>query len=205
MVKLDSVKIPKRSAEILGELEGLILSEGFARLSASEIAASLRCSKRTLYELAPSKKMLVLLALDKFFSRIRQEADDLSKNNLGSARLVYEYLQVGEHASERLSQILVADIAEWKPARILWQQHIRLRIDGLFQIIDNGVKEGVFRQVSPAFMAEIVFAGVNRLREPDFNDWTGLTIAEGFHELYLMLLHALISDGKVSELPVLKS
>ena len=204
MIKLDRVKIPKRSEEILDALEALILSEGFARLSVSEIASSLRCSKRTLYELAPSKKMLVLLALGKFFSRIRQEADDLSKNNLDSSRLVYEYLQVGEHASERLSQGLVVDMAEWEPARILWQQHIRLRIDGLFQIIDNGVKEGVFRQVSPAFMAEMVFAGINRLREPDFNDCTGLTIAEGFHELYLMLLHALISDGRVSELPVLK-
>ena len=60
------------------------------------------------------------------------------------------------------------------------------------RIIDNGVKAGVFREVQPAFVAEIVFASINRLREPDFSDSTDLTISEAFHELYEMLLHSLM-------------
>ncbi len=184
--------INKRSAETLDALEALILAEGFSRLNVSEIAAHLRCSKRTLYELAPSKKMLVLKALDNFFSRIRQEADHLTDNTLGPERLVYEYLHVGERAAQRLSQAVVADIDEWEPARTLWREHIRLRVDGMCRIIDNGIKAGVFREVSSVFIAEIVFASINRLREPDFSDSTGLTISESSHELYEMLLHSLM-------------
>lgn len=199
-----SAPINKRSAETLEALEALILAEGFSRLSVSEIAARLRCSKRTLYEFAPSKKMLVLMALDNFFSRIRQEADHMTDNTLDPERLVYEYLQVGEHASERLSQAVVADIDEWEPARTLWRKHIRLRVDGMCRIIDNGVKAGFFREVPSAFIAEVVFASINRLREPDFNDSTGLTISEAFHELYEMLLHSLMRSEAVSELPAIQ-
>lgn len=184
--------ISKRSAETLEAFEALILAEGFARLNVSEIAARLKCSKRTLYELAPSKKALVLKALDNFFSRIRQEAGHLAESAQDPERQVYEYLEVGARAAERLSQAVVADIHEWEPARTLWREHISLRIDGMCRIIDNGVKAGVFREVLPAFVAEIVFASINRLREPDFSDSTGLTISEAFHDLYEMLLHSLM-------------
>ncbi len=187
-----SAPISKRSAETLEAFEAIILAEGFSRLNVSEIAARLRCSKRTLYEIAPSKKMLVLKALDNFFNRIRQEADQVTDNTLDPERQVYEYLQVGARAAERLNQAVVADIHEWEPARTLWREHISLRVDGMCRIIDNGVKAGVFREVLPAFVAEIVFASINRLREPDFSDSTGLTISEAFHELYEMLLHSLM-------------
>ena len=182
----------KRRTETLEAFEALILAEGFSRLNVSEIAARLRCSKRTLYELAPSKKTLVLKALDNFFSRIRQESDHLTDNTLDPERQVYEYLQVGVRAAERMSQAVVADIHEWEPARTLWREHISLRIDGLCRIIDNGVKSGDFREVLPEFVAEIVFASINRLREPDFSASTGLTISEAFNDLYEMLLHSLM-------------
>ena len=134
----------------------------------------------------------MLKALDNFFSRIRQEADHLTDNTLDPERQVYEYLQVGVRAAERMSQAVVADIHEWEPARTLWREHISLRVDGLCRIIDNGVRTGDFREVLPEFVAEIVFASINRLREPDFSASTGLTISEAFHELYEMLLHSLM-------------
>lgn len=187
-----SAPISKRSAETLEAFEALILAEGFSRLNVSEIAARLRCSKRTLYELAPSKKTLVLKALDNFFSRIRQEGDNVTDGAPDPEHQVYEYLQVGVRAAERMSQTVVADIHEWEPARTLWREHISLRVDGLCRIIDNGVKTGNFREVLPEFVAEIAFASINRLREPDFSASTGLTISEAFHELYEMLLHSLM-------------
>ena len=70
-------QLNKRSAETLEALEALILSEGFSSLSVSDIASKLKCSKRTLYELAPSKKSLVLRALNNFFSRIREQGNDV--------------------------------------------------------------------------------------------------------------------------------
>ena len=51
-----SAPINKRRADTLEAFEALILAEGFSLLNVSEIAARLRCSKRTLYELARARR-----------------------------------------------------------------------------------------------------------------------------------------------------
>lgn len=186
-----SVPPSKRGADLLDALEDVVLRDGFARLSVSTIAARLSCSKRTLYELAPSKRELVLTVLDRFFQRIRIDAEHACADAIDAEQRIYAYLQAGVRAAERLSQTTVGDIHGWPPARQLWRDHVRLRVDGLTRIIDSGIREGMFRDVSPAFVAEVVFASINRLREPDFYDATDLTIAQAFDELYGMLVAGL--------------
>ena len=186
----------KRGAELLDALEEMMLRDGFADLGVSEIAMRLSCSKRTLYELAPSKRELVLLVLERFFARIRHHAGLACDTARDTEQGIYAYLQAGVRAAERLSPTTVADIHRWPPARALWQEHVKLRVAGLSHLIDSGTREGVFRKIPPAFVAEMVFASINRLREPDFYDSTDLTISEAFDELYNMLLAAMTPTRK---------
>lgn len=181
----------KRGSELLDALEDMVLREGFASLGVSEIATRLSCSKRTLYELAPSKRELVLLVLERFFARIRRDAAVATDTTTDAQQRIYAYLQAGVRAAENLSPTTVADIHRWQPARAIWQEHVRLRVEGLSKLIDSGTRAGVFRKIPPAFVAEVVFASINRLREPGFYDSTDLTISEAFDELYSMLLAAL--------------
>ena len=129
----------------------------------------------------------MLLVLDRFFARIRRDAATASD----AQQRIYAYLQAGVRAAEHLSPTSVADIHRWPPARAIWQEHVRLRVEGLSRLIDSGTRAGVFRKIRPAFVAEVVFASINRLREPGFYDSTDLTISEAFDELYSMLLAAL--------------
>ncbi|MNC97720.1 hypothetical protein D3C83_154730 [compost metagenome] len=62
------------------------------------------------------------------------------------------------------------------------------------RLIEDGIAVGAFRPFPPAFVAEVVFASINRLREPDFYRSTDLSISAAFDELYEMLLAALTSD-----------
>jgi len=177
--------------EVLDALEALLLAGGFRQLGVADMAARLNCSKRTLYELAPSRDALLLGVIERFFARIRDEAARASAGQPPSAQCIYDYLQVGVRAAERLGAAAVADIQGWPPARALWQDHVRQRVEGLSRIIEAGVATGEFRAFPPAFVAEVVFAAINRLREPDFYRATDLTISEAFDELYAMLLSAL--------------
>lgn len=185
------VTLSKRGCELLDALEDMVLREGFADLGVSEIATRLSCSKRTLYELAPSKRELVLLVLQRFFARIRRDAANACEHASDAQQRIYAYLQAGVRAAENLSATTVTDIHRWPPARAIWQDHVRLRVEGLSKLIDSGTRAGVFREIPPAFVAEVVFASINRLREPDFYESTDLTISEAFDELYSMLLAAL--------------
>lgn len=181
----------RRGEQILETFEDLVLSRGFARLNVSTIAQQLSCSKRTLYELAPSRDDLILRVIERFFARIRSDATLAVLGQDDPRQRIYRYLQVGAHAAERLSAAAVADIHAWAPARAIWQKHVRLRVDGLTEIIEAGIRARVFRSVPPAFVAEVVFAAINRLREPEFYRSTDLAIAEAFDELYAMLIAAL--------------
>lgn len=183
---------PKRSAELLNTLEAIILADGFARLSVAEIAASLECSKRTIYELAATKNDLVLMSVARFFERIRLDAAIAITKTDNPAQQIFEYLQVGVRAAQRLSPQAVADIHKWEPARKIWQEHVRMRVDGLRELIDHGISLGVFRNIKSNLVAEIVFASINRLREPDFYANTNISISEAFQEFYRLLLAALV-------------
>ena len=182
----------KREAELWATLQHIILSDGFARLSVSEMAQRLGCSKRTIYELAPTKNDLVLRVITMFFEQLRAEADVESMSDDDPAVQIFEYLQVGVRAAQRLGPIAIADIDKWEPARRIWQEHIRLRVEGLRNLIERGVETGNFRDINPALVAEMVFAGLSRLREPDFYRSTGISAPEAFEQYYKMLLYALV-------------
>ena len=59
-----------RHRSILEGLEKLMRDGELAKLTIGDMATRLECSRRALYELAPSKEQLVLLVLDRVMHRI---------------------------------------------------------------------------------------------------------------------------------------
>ncbi len=186
----------RRAQALLPVLSEMIMNEGFSRLSVSEMAERLGCSKRTIYELAPSKNDLVLRILYEFFARLRAEAEAAVGVTHDPARQIHDYLQVGVRAAQRLGPVALRDIDKWEPARRLWQEHTRLRVEGLSKLIERGVTLGAFRAIKPRLVAELAFASISRLREPDFYASTNLSISEAFQEYYRMLLASLVAEDR---------
>src|SRR5262245_65721969 len=58
---------PDRQDRLRDRLVAYLLGHGFAQLTVEDLARELRCSKSTLYQLAPSKAELVVLAVRHFF------------------------------------------------------------------------------------------------------------------------------------------
>lgn len=190
----DCPLLSRRAQEVFAFIEAIVLEEGFARLTIGELAERLECSKRTIYELAPSKNELVMRILSAFFSGIRDDAARAIALEADPSRRIYVYLQAGVHAATNLSSRAVADIDRWEPARSIWQQHLDLRVQGLRELLENGIAHGAFRDVNPQFVAEIVFAGLNRLRQPDFYTRTGVSASSAFQEYYRILLTGLLAE-----------
>ena len=57
----------RRQRDLLDGLQALFLAEGFRYLSLDVLAARLRCSKTTLYALAPSKEQLAVAVVTHYF------------------------------------------------------------------------------------------------------------------------------------------
>ena len=84
-----------RAMVLLGSIEAIILSDGFARLCISDLAERLSCSKRTIYEIAPTKNALVLKVLGDFFAQIRTDAAFAATTKPLAAERLHDYLQAG--------------------------------------------------------------------------------------------------------------
>ena len=89
-----------RQAELMDQLEDLFLSEGFAHLTIDEIVGQLRCSKMTLYALAPSREQLTITVLRRFFEQ--------------AATAVEARIQAGSSSEDRIRACVVAPAEEMR-------------------------------------------------------------------------------------------
>lgn len=190
-----------RQQRLLDALETIFLGEGFSDVTVAELARRLRCSRRSLYELAPSKEALFLRVLDRYLSRLREQGRQAT---LGVApeRAFEPYLMPAVEAARKLSAAVMRDITAWPPADEMWRAHTRERMQGLRTLVERCVELKIFRGIDPYLVAEVMAASLRRICEPNFLADSGMTYREAVSELYGLLLHGLVRpDQKPGQKP----
>ncbi|MCL4744053.1 MAG: TetR/AcrR family transcriptional regulator [Burkholderiaceae bacterium] len=179
-----------RQLRLLDDLETIFLAEGFRDARVADLARRLRCSRRSFYELAPTKEALFLRVLDRYLRTLRDEG---SKATVGvPPELAFEpYLRPALEAARKLSSAAMRDIDAYPPASALWRRHTRERMQGLRALVERCVEQGVFRGIDPRLVAEVMTVSLRRICEPDFLCTTELSYREAVSELYGLLLHGL--------------
>jgi len=88
MLMLEPRDLSPRQQEVLDTVEAVFLREGLRPVRIGRLAEEARCSRSTLYELAPSKEELFLLVLDRMIRRTRrQSAEAIDRERDPEARL----------------------------------------------------------------------------------------------------------------------
>lgn len=168
-------RLGPRHREVLGQLEGLFLQEGFAGLSVRELAGSVGCSRRTLYELAPSKDELVLLVLDRFLHRVGRDAIEAIDAECSYADQITAYF-LGGIELQRLSHVFGEDLADDASARRLFDRHYSFVMALTEQLVRDGVEAGEFRPVEPAIVAGVLAGTGMFFNQPDVRADSGLEL-----------------------------
>ena len=186
-----------RAKRALEALEEIFLREGFRRVSVGDLAARLRCSRRTLYELAPTKENLFLLVVDTFLSRIRRRGEEAARTISEPASRIERYLAPGISESARATNVFFADVAGLPAAKRMLDGHQRIRMASLREIVADGARHGVFRGLDPHLVAEVFTSAYRRVSRPDFLASANLSITEAYAELSRLLRHGLLHpDGR---------
>jgi AcrR family transcriptional regulator len=147
-------RLGARHREVLDELEHLFLTHGFVGWTIGGLAARVGCSRRTLYELAPSKDELVLVVLDRLLhARGRSSLDAIDPTD-GYAVQLRSYLTGG--VTFELRPTLVRHLADDAPARRLVDRHYRFAMSVIERLVELGVRSGEFRPVDPALVAAMI-------------------------------------------------
>lgn len=185
-----------RQVELLDKLEVIFLEEGFRRLTIGELASRLKCSKRTIYELAPSKQELVLLVMDRWLMRIRSMGRAGMLKHTDPVDRIEAYLEPGVSESIRAGSQFLADVQSSPPAHSILELHQRERTQVLRDILDDGKTRGRFRAFHSALVAEVFLASVARINEPSVLGAANLGFSEAFSEFFGLILHGIVDESK---------
>ncbi len=185
-------RLGPRHREILDQLESVFLTEGFASVTVAQLAASVGCSRRTLYELAPSKDALVLIVLDRFLHRVGRTALNTVDAEQPIAEQLRSYIN-GALELQRLTAAFADDLADDPAARRLLDRHFRYVMSVSESLIERGIEAGEFRDVSPGVAAGMLAGSGLYFSQPGILDDVGMTRDEASHEMTDIVLRSLLN------------
>lgn len=91
----------RRQSELLDRLLSLFLTQGFSRFTLDDLAAELRCSKTTLYALAPSKEQLAVEVVKHYFKNATAQVEATVARQTRHDRRIAAYLNAVADALRR--------------------------------------------------------------------------------------------------------
>ncbi|WP_112244621.1 TetR/AcrR family transcriptional regulator [Kribbella monticola] len=184
----------RRQSELLDRLLSLFLTQGFSRFTLDDLAAELRCSKTTLYALAPSKEQLAVEVVKHYFKNATAEVESAVAKQTRPDRRIAAYLGAVADALRPASRTFLDDVATFAPARSVYERNTRIAADRVRSLIEDGIAGKAFRQVDIGFAAEMVAHTMQAIQRGDIARRTGLSDAEAYRELASFVLHSLRHD-----------
>jgi AcrR family transcriptional regulator len=191
--------VAAKQRELLDALEEIFQKEGFRKVTMAELAARLRCSRRTFYELAGSKEELFLRVLERLLDRIRRLGDEAAGELEDPGARLEAFLRPGFVETVQASTTFFDDIDSFPSARRMMNEHQARRAESIRRIIEDGVRRGQLRRVNAYLVSEAARVVARRLKEPEFLRGASLSVGEAFREWTGLLLHGLLhstSDEK---------
>lgn len=148
-----------RQTEILDELEALLLGGSFADLTMAEIASAARCSLRTLYELAPSKDVLVVTVIDRMLWRIGRQAANAIRPDDAPLDALRSFLAASTQAVSGVTAAASLDLAATPGALEVADRHEQYLVGIVEELLAAARDDGSLRDVDIGAFA-VVLAGL---------------------------------------------
>lgn len=181
-----------RLERLYEELEHLFLREGFLHFRTEELARRLRCSKRALYQIAPSREDLFELVVERWLAKLRRAGAEAAAQARDPFAEVTDYLGAAIVATRDAGSQFVRDLSRFPATYRRLVSHQRERIAGLERLIEKGSTRGDFRGVHAKLVAEVMLNAVAQIVDPELLARVGLTMSQAFAELYDIVEHGLL-------------
>lgn len=180
-----------RQVELLDRLEAYFFAHGYRSAPMERLARELRCSKRALYELAPSRPDLFALIVDRWTRRVLRLGQTARKGEVDPRRQLAAYLEPGVVETAGIQPIFLEDLHALPQTRAILADHQSRRMQDVRDIIENGKKSGHFKSVHATLVAAICLATIERINDPGLLREAELSFSDAFKELYAIVLNGI--------------
>lgn len=180
----------------MADLLALFLREGFAQFTLDDLAARLRCSKSTLYALAPSKEQLARRVVSRFFRAATEQVEKRVAEAATARERIAFYLQAAAEELKPASDRFVADVAAYGPTQAVYERNAQAAAARIRTFILDGVAEGIFRDVHARLVGEMAGWLIEGIQTGVLGRRAEVSDAEAFAALSDLLLGGLELTGR---------
>jgi AcrR family transcriptional regulator len=184
-----------RREELLSQIQDLVLAEGFARLTADDLAARLQVSKSTLYAISSSKEYLVTTAIRHFFRDATAHMEQRVAGIADPAERIATYLAGAGTEFRRMSQACYNDMVANDATRAVYALNSAAAARRVRGFVREGIDEGRFRTVHAEFVGETVTLLIDSIFHGELLNRTGLSSGDAFTQLSDLVLAALTNKS----------
>lgn len=166
-----------RRSDLLDALTRIFLAEGFMSFTLDQLTERLRCSKSTLYTLAPSKEQLSRAVIVHYF---RRSAAAVEAKVSAVDGLVEDYLNSVAEELQPAQPAFYRDLDLFPPGREVYEQNVQFAAQRVQELIAKGVAAGVYRPVDAEFVADLIANALARIGRGDVARATGIDDSRAF-------------------------
>jgi AcrR family transcriptional regulator len=192
--------LPKRLERVIEEAEALFVEEGFLHFGTMELARRLRCSKRALYSIAPTREKFFEVILERHLARMHREMSAAAKAAPNCIAALCAPMETAIAAfgneSNRFNNDFKSFPAGLRVLKRTEKQRLRLTEESIAQ----GVRIGAFRKVDPHLVAAALQAAAMRVTDPQFLSESTMTWAQALREVFRLFFQGLLHSRDAEDL-----
>jgi AcrR family transcriptional regulator len=184
MAKPKNRPVAVRLRRVLDEAEELFSQEGFLHFSTDQLARRLRCSKRTIYAIAPGREKFFEAVILHRVTKAANETLAPIRNDPSVRGAVQGCMQASVDQARNVSPLFMHDVMLFPAGRKAvdkWRADIA---DELEHLLQRGIDEGLLRKIDPRVAAEALLTSALRVCEADFLANSRTTMAEAVRQVY---------------------
>ncbi len=170
-----------RRDEVLDGLVAMFLADGFLDLGLDDVAARLRCSKSTLYAVAPSKEQLITAVTREFFRRSTEQVEQRLAAEPDPRRRIRAYLDAIAEALAPASPAFYADVNDFAPAREVYRRNTAIAARRVQELVTEA--KGPDGAVDATFVGAVAAAVMSSIQSGEMEASTSLGDATAYRLL----------------------
>ena len=145
-----------------------MLEKGIPDLTMSELAAKLKVSLRTLYEIAPSKDHLIRMTVNRILMKLGKEALDIIANINSPVEKLKRYLQHANQAVGPKFKVYLQNLGNNNKSKEMIDYHEDYIISFTKELLDDAVTQKEIRTIDTQAFA-LLLGGIGRDFAKDVN------------------------------------
>ena len=186
----------------------LFCQNGLKNVNTDLIAQEVGISKRTLYEVFPSKEQLIKDVLLNLMSTIQQEVQKLNRvmdeDNADNFRFVFQHLiKVISEVLNHFTKQIMSDLKRYYPE--IWEEIRAFRVVGMkeefFKIFTYGQEKGYIRKdINVELIYFIHLFAIDNIMTPEIISELPMSTTDALNSIFDIFLKGILSENNRKEI-----